>query len=134
MIKIVIPVYYTQTYKTKKDKTFLVSLNWYRNAHYFIQNTVKKFYQELIEDQLSTTNIELDKYSVKYEYFYKNGASDMSNVTPMCSKWINDTLQEMKIVKNDNVKHLVKETHVVADQDKDNPRCEVTIEKVIKDE
>lgn len=130
MIKLLLPVYYTQEYKTKKDKTFLVSLNWYRNAHYHIQNTVKKYYHEVVTEQLNENEAIQGKYKVTYNYFYKNAASDMTNVTPMCSKWINDALQENNIVINDNVKYLVEEIHKVAGVDKDNPRCEVLIEEV----
>ena len=48
----------------------------------------------------------------------------------MCSKWVNDTLQDLKLVENDNVKYLVEEVHRVVDQDRINPRCIVIIEEV----
>lgn len=120
-------MYYTQEYKTKKDKTFLVSLNWYRNAQYFIQNTVKHHFTELITPMVATLDPIETKYQVLYTYHYKNASSDLPNVTPMCSKWLNDTLQLLNKVPNDNVKFLVREIHEVGSQDKDNPRCEITI-------
>lgn len=123
-----IPVYYTQKFKTKNDKTFLVSLNWFRNAHHFEQNKVKAYFHGLIKEQLENTDLKIsDQYKVKYKYYYKNSTSDLANVTPMCSKWLNDVLQEMGIVQNDNVKYLIEETHQVAGQDKLNPRCEIEI-------
>jgi Holliday junction resolvase RusA-like endonuclease len=131
MINITIPVYFTNVYKTKPSKTFLVSLNWYRNAFYHEQNKVKQYFHELIKEQLvGNTTAVPNQYKVSYSYYYKNGASDLANVTPMCSKWVNDVLQELDIVQNDNVKYLVGETHEVAAQDKENPRVEIQITTV----
>jgi Holliday junction resolvase RusA-like endonuclease len=109
----------------------LVSLNWYRNAHYHVQNAVKKYFHELIEKQLDCNISIPGEYQITYTYFYKNSSSDMTNVTPMCSKWINDALQALGVVINDNVQYLVKEVHLVAGVDKENPRCEIIIEKFI---
>jgi hypothetical protein len=134
MIHLVLPVYYTQEFKTKPSKTFLVSMNWYRNAHHFIKNTLKKDYHELIGNQLKGVSpIPNDsKYQVHYTYYYKSVTSDLPNVTPMTSKWLNDSLQSLGIVKNDDVRHLVREVHEVGYQDKENPRVEIKI-KIIKE-
>ena len=128
MICIEIPVYYTKKFKTKKDKTFLVTLNWYRNAYHYEQNEVKQYFSSLIKEQLKDALPINDKYSIKYEYFYKNASSDMPNVTAMCSKWVNDVLQELNIVPNDNVQYLVEELHRARIQDKNNPRCIIRID------
>lgn len=128
---VTLPVYYTQSFKTKPDTTFLVSLNWYRNAHYHIQNQVKKFYQSLIEDVLQDSAPLTTPYKVTYTYHYRNKSSDLSNVTPMTSKWVNDALQSLKLVPNDNVQYLVEELHKVGDHDSINPRVEVLIEPVL---
>lgn len=127
MISLTIPVYYTKSFKTKKDKTFLVTLNWYRNAYYQEQNLVKKYFSDIIKEQLSDAQPINNTYSVSYEYYYKNPISDMPNVTAMCSKWVNDTLQELNLVPNDNVQYLVQENHRVREQDKNNPRCIIRI-------
>lgn len=128
MITLILPVYYTKILKTKPNKTFLVSLNWYRNAFYQEQNKVKIYFQELIKDQLQGIVPISGQYRVTYKYFYKNATSDLPNVTPMCSKWVNDTLQDLKLVTNDNVKYLIEEIHQVVEQDRENPRCIVIIE------
>jgi TorA maturation chaperone TorD len=127
MFNIAIPVYYTLERKRKEDKTFLVSLNWYRNAHYHEQNKVKKYYTELITTLIGPLPIIKKSYEVEYRYYYKNPSSDLPNVTPMASKWLNDVLQSVGKVTNDNVKYLIKETHMVVEQDKENPRVEITI-------
>lgn len=130
MIKLSIPVYFTNTFKTKPDKTFLVSLNWYRNANYHEQNKVKVHMSDLIANQLNPFDVLEGKYQVTYEYYYKNKTSDLPNVTTMASKWVNDTLQELKLVPNDNVQYLVQELHKVAGQDKENPRIEIAIKEI----
>lgn len=47
----------------------------------------------------------------------------------MCSKWINDVLQELDLVPNDNVQYLLSEHHFVGTYDKENPRVEITIKE-----
>lgn len=126
-MNITIPCYYTQEYKTKDDKTFLLSLNWYRNAFHHQQNAVKQHMHELIVPQLANMPPIDGTYSVTYNYYYKSPVSDMTNVIPMASKWLNDVLQSCKLVPNDNVKYLIAEHHYVATQDKLNPRIEATI-------
>lgn len=127
---IVLPVYYTQTFKTKPDKTFLVSMNWYRNAHYIIQNSVKKYYHDIIEKSIENYTPLTGQYKVTYTYYYRNKSSDLSNVTPMTSKWVNDSLQTLGFVANDNVQYLVEELHKVGEHDSLNPRVEVLIEPI----
>ena len=130
MIHFSLPVYYTEVFKTKDSKTFLVSLNWYRNAHYHIQNKVKQYFTELIKKEVKDKAPIVTSYSVTYEYYYKNKSSDLPNVTTMTSKWVNDTLQELKLVPNDNVQYLVQELHKVAGQDTINPRIEIVIKEI----
>ena len=132
MLNITLPVYFTRHYKNKDDKTFLVSLNWFRNAVFHEQNKVKRFYHTIITEQLGDVNQyePLTQYKVTYNYYYKNSTSDLSNVTTMCSKWVNDTLQELKLIQNDNVKFLLEETHRVAGKDTTNPRVEISIKEL----
>ena len=130
---ITIPVYYTQILKTKPNRTFLLSLNWYRNAPYFLQNTVKQSMTAIIVPQLIELPAMTGKYKVTYNYYYKNSASDLSNVGPLASKWLLDVAQSIGTVQQDNVKYLVQETYTVIAQDRDNPRIEATITPVKDD-
>lgn len=154
-INLILPIYYKfddriakrTTYKDKLKKiiknnigdriigkTILVNMNWYRNAHHIEQNDVKKFYSELIESIFEMKSINRSlvdfKYEVHYKLYYRSTMCDMPNITAMMSKFVNDTIQELGLVKNDNVKFLVREVHQVAGIDKDNPRCEITIKEV----
>lgn len=123
MLSINLPIYYTQTFKTKKDSTFLVGMNWYRNAHYHIQNKVKHYYHELVPD----INTNFDKYKLKIDLYYKNPNSDGANICSMMEKFVLDALQEYKTVENDSVKYHLGTTWEVIAQDKLDPRVEITI-------
>lgn len=129
VIKLTVPVYYTNTYKTKKNKTFLVSLNWYRNAHYHEQNKIKSFYHDLISNQLGTYSI-TNQFKVHYQLHYKNPVCDGANIIALMEKFTLDSLQENNSVVNDNVKYHIGSTWEVIGQDKDNPRCEISITKI----
>lgn len=115
-------------------KTILANMNWYRNAHYLEQNDIKKIYFDLIQEQFRDKTINrmlVDiKYEVHYKLFYKSSVCDMPNITSMMSKFVNDAIQELGLVKNDNVKFLVREVHEVGGLDKQNPRCEIIIKEV----
>ena len=54
MKKFTVPLYITQVYKSKKKKNKNISLtmNWYRNVHFIVNNKMKIQFKELIEDQL----------------------------------------------------------------------------------
>lgn len=129
--KLELPIYYTQKFKTKKGKTFLVGMNWYRNAHYFIQNEVKKHYHDLVVLALSDFKGDsLVSYRVKYKLYYKNPSSDLMNVVSLTDKFFNDAIQELGLVKNDNVKFYKKCFIEVVGQDRENPRVEIELEDI----
>ena len=60
--------------------------------------------------------------------FYRNVNCDGSNIVPLIEKAVLDVLQDCKIVKQDNVRYHLGSTWYIGGQDKENPRCEVTIE------
>jgi len=134
-LHITLPVYYIQTFKTKKDKTFLVGMNWLRTAHYYIQNEVKQKYSEVFTPQLAAHPFKvIGKYEVAYEYYYKNKGSDLLNVGALMSKYFLDMAQKAGVVEEDNVQFCVKETFYAKEQDKDNPRMEIFVRKVKGDD
>jgi len=129
MAFLTLPIYYTQVYKTKPDKTFLVGMNWYRNANPFINNEVKKYYADLISDQIGQ-NLNLDKpfqYTLNIKLYYSNPSCDGSNIFALMEKYALDALQKLAWVKQDNVKYHLGTTTEVVGKDKDNPRVEIEI-------
>ena len=134
-LQITIPCYYTQTFKTKKDKTFLVGMNWYRNAHHFIKNEVKTYYTDMILGELRAQNAEPIKgsYELAFEYYYKSAVSDLGNVCGLASKHANDAFEKYGLIENDNVKFCKRECYYVADKDTDNPRVVIHIRGIDDD-
>jgi len=130
-ISIILSPYYTQTFKTKPSKTFLISLNWYRNAHYSVSNKVKNHYRQLIKKLLKGHKEPLlnESYRVVYYYYYKNKNSDMSNVCALIDKFFQDSIQELEIVSNDNVQYCKEVIFRVGGEDKVNPRVEVFLQE-----
>lgn len=129
-LSLTLPIYYTQTFKTKKDKTFLVGLNWERNAHYFIKNEVKKHYHSLVSTQINQPVTPFKQISIHTELYYKNPSCDGRNIVPMIEKYLLDALQECGVIYNDNVTHDLGGSWAVAGQDKENPRVEITIKEI----
>jgi len=127
-LQVTLPVYYTQTFKTKPDKTFLVGMNWARSSYHYIQNKVKQDFNALLVPQLSCSNFKIEgTYETAYVYYYKNKTSDLTNVAAWSSKIVLDAFQRAGIIKNDNVQYCLKETFMVGEQDKENPRMEVFV-------
>jgi len=135
-IHIVVPCYYTQHFKTKEPKTFLVNLNWYRNAYHFVQNEVKQWYNTMIIQQLQAQKAVPIKghYEVAIVYHYKNVVTDLDNVAAMGNKALNDAAQAYGLVENDNVKFCKKSAYYVGEHDKENPRLEMFIRAYQKDD
>lgn len=126
-IRLELPVYLNVT----KKKRVLINMNWYRNAHYQVSNKVKGEYHKLITAKLGQIKEKITKgYEIHYRYYYKSVVSDLTNVTSVIDKFLNDSLQELGIVENDNVKYLRKIVCEVGGQDKENPRLEIEIREI----
>ncbi len=128
-IILILPVYYTQEFKTKPSKTFLVGLNWERNAHYFIKSRVKREYHDLVYNQIQAPNSSVDKFLVHTTIYWKNSNSDPRNVAPLIEKYVLDALQIHNVLTNDSAKFDMGGTFTNGGQDKDNPRCVIKIEE-----
>lgn len=126
MITFELPIYWTQKYKTKPDKTVLAGMNWYRNAFYHAQNAMKKEFHELVVEQLPDEVVE-GKYRLHLQIYYKNATCDGSNIAALIEKFSLDALQEHNTVVDDNVKYHMGTTWEIIEQDKTNPRCVVTV-------
>lgn len=131
VVEFELPVYFVQEFKTKKNKTWLCGMNWFRNAHWSLQDKVKVHYHKLISEILQNNqSLEpLLSYEIRYTYFYKNINSDTPNVCSMMSKFVNDSLQDLNFIVNDNVQHLKEERFITGSMSKINPRCLVQLYK-----
>lgn len=115
MFTIKIPVYVTLG-----SKTHFLSMNAYRNWHYFTSNKIKHLVEAEITKQLPI-DTHLNQYSVIYTYNYKSKVSDLPNVCALASKYLNDAMKSANIIIDDNVQFLKSETYAVGLQSKDDP-------------
>lgn len=130
-IKLELPIYQTTETGRGKSKNVLMSLNWYRNAHYQTECKMKRIYTDLVKTRLKHVKQCLrENIRVTYTLYYKNSRSDMMNVIAIIDKYLMDALQEMKIIENDNVKNYIECVSRVAGEDRSNPRVEIIVEEL----
>lgn len=127
---VILPIYYTQEFKTKPNKTSLVGMNLYRNAHHFLQNNMKKHFQDLVIEQLPSVVEVIQQFTVTYKLYYKSPVCDASNVVALIEKFYLDAIKEHGLIIDDNVNYHISSSWQVIAQDKTNPRIEVTIKEL----
>lgn len=127
---VILPIYYTQEFKTKPNKTSLVGMNLYRNAHHFLQNNMKKHFQDLVIEQLPPVVEVIQQFTVTYKLYYKSPVCDASNIVALIEKFYLDAIKEHGLIIDDNVNYHISSSWQVIAQDKTNPRIEVTIKEL----
>ena len=128
MLNLTLPIYWTNQKVRVKSTTHLLGMNFYRNAHHHIQNKLKQEISELVYNQLDSPP-KFTTFSTHYKLYYKNNACDPSNIVPLIEKVLLDALQHSEVIANDNVKFHLSSSWEVVGQDRDNPRCEITIKE-----
>jgi hypothetical protein len=124
-MKVTVPIYYTIEYKTKKNKTVLVWMNFYRNCHFMLSNKIKSSYHELIRNQI--WDMRFEKIRTKYKVFMKTKRSDYHNIRSVIEKFFLDWLVENWNLKNDTMDYMLWDLWCEVFIDKDNPRMEIEI-------
>ena len=127
-----LPLSVTIPRKTKEDKVFALNLNVYRNAHHMVMNQAKILWKSIVEQILSGARVDLPEppWIFHYTIFPGTGrAFDVGNVAPAIQKFTDDALQELGVIKNDNYKYIMENRHKFGGIDKENPRCELRIER-----
>lgn len=124
---IILPIHYTQDFKTKKPKTILVGMNWYRNAHYLVSNKVKHHYHELVSNQL--TSCSFNKIRLEYRVYVGRRNTDGHNIRAVIEKFFLDALVTYSHIKDDSIDYVIGDTSEYF-LDKDQPRIEITIVEV----
>lgn len=124
MTTVTLPIHYTQTFKTKKPKTILVGMNWYRNAHYLVSNKVKSHYHDLVKDILPAQKF--TRIRLEYRVFVGRRNTDGHNIRAVIEKFFLDSLVEGGYIKDDSIDFVLGDTSSYG-LDKDNPRIEISI-------
>ena len=127
---VVLPIYYIQEFKTKANKTHLVGMNLYRNAHHFLQNAMKKHFDELVLEQLPSVEQQLKQFTVNYKVYYKSPVCDGSNIVALIEKFYLDAIKTHGLISDDNVNYHLGSTWSVAGKDTINPRVEIAIKEI----
>ena len=126
-----LPIYWVNERKTKASTTHLAGMNYFMNAHYHTKNKMKKDFSAMIYDSIEELQVEtLEQYKVHYRLYYKNLNSDGSNVIAVIEKFLLDALQHLSITDDDNVRHHLGSSWEVVEQDRSNPRVEITISSI----
>lgn len=124
MVTITLPIYYTQDYKTKKSKTYLVGLNNYRNWHHRFSNIVKIHYHELVLQAIGDNKFK--KIKLLYRVYVGRKNIDGSNIRSVIEKFFLDGLVESGAIQDDSVEYVVGDSSEYY-LDKERPRIEITI-------
>lgn len=90
---------------------------------------MKKDFHELVSKQLDDTVID-GEFKLAIGIYYKNSSCDGANIAALIEKFTLDALQDSKTVVNDNVKYHKGSSWEVLGQDKQNPRCIISIDKI----
>lgn len=122
------PIYYTQKFKTKKDKKLLVGLNNYRNWHHYLSNAIKIYYHDLTKSKIGKNKF--IKVKMHYKVYVARGGTDGPNIRSIMEKFILDGLVECGALQDDSIEFLIGDTSEYF-IDKSNPRFIVEIEEII---
>ena len=124
-----LPIYYSSKVKGRQ-KLILVGMNIFMRMHYHPRNALIKHYYTLIKHQIRGVRSIKGKIAVHYSLFYKNKICDAPNVIAVIDKILLDALQEFGVIEQDDCQHYVKSSWEVVEQDRKNPRVEVTLFEV----
>jgi len=124
---VISPLFVSIPRKTKKDKTYRLNLNYYRNWNYAISNIIKQKYKEEMEDVIKVLPC-LGKVSLKFVlHKASNRRIDRANVLCIIEKFFCDALVEYGKLGDDNDEYIVSTTYLTGGVDKRNPRVEIFI-------
>jgi len=107
-----------------------LNLNVYRNLHHFTNNTMKKVYKEMMQEQVEKLP-QFKRISLTLTLYPKTKRMcDLSNVCCIIDKFISDTLVEMGKIEDDNYEFIPEVNYRMGKVDKLDPRCEVIIREI----
>jgi len=124
-------VYSPLKVRRSKDKFFILNMNHYRNAHFRTLNNVKKMYLTEISEQVKALPT-YEKVRLIYTLYPGNRRlCDLDNVLSIHAKFFQDALVTLGRIPEDNYLYVLSSTQCFGEVDKDNPRVEIKIERVL---
>lgn len=89
-----------------KSKVQPLNMNVYRNLHFHSLNYQKKAFKELVEPLLRDLP-RMEQIELRYQIFPKTKRLfDVVNVGSIVDKYFSDALSELKIIPDDNYRHI----------------------------
>lgn len=88
----------------------------------------QSYIRKCIDKDIPNTHL-FKPVMIHYHYFEENRKRDVGNIHAPMQKFIEDALQDCKVIQNDNQKYVIGFTAKV-DIDPLNPRVEVEIEEM----
>jgi len=133
-MKLSLPLSVVLPRKKKADKKFILNLNVVRTTHYRTLAASKILYFDLvraaIDDCPDVDWFGNDKVRVTYTLYPKTKRRvDLQNVCPIIAKFTEDALVKLGILTDDNSDIIVEVIYRFGKVDKENPRCELLIER-----
>ena len=114
-----------------KKKTHYINLNNYRNWAFQLNNSLKKQFKIEVAEIVRSLEPYDRPVKISYEIFYPTRrVFDIDNIGSVVTKFTHDALVEFGVIEDDNYKIVQEITYRFGGVDKDNPRCDVTIEEV----
>lgn len=121
MIAVTLPIYMLLGKRTVKNQ--LVGMNWYRDAHYHTQDSVKKHYSALIAEAVGRVTFPpMTQFQTQYTVWLKNPNSDPANVVAVFEKFWLDALQDCGVIVQDSANYHLGSAWENAGIDRQNPR------------
>lgn len=126
--KFCVPLYLTKGIKKKRN--YYLNLNNYAQWDRYSRNDLKRMFKEQIKVVVKKLKPVKNPCVVRFTIFYPTKRLfDIDNIGSVVSKFTNDALVELKILEDDNYL-FITDIHIkFGGIDKDNPRCNVTIEE-----
>lgn len=122
------------TVPVSKKSNFSLNLNAYRNAHFHVLNNAKKNFGEIVGPRLKSIP-RMKECSLRYELFIgTRRLCDVSNICSIVDKFFSDVLVDLGKIPDDNYTVVPDVSYSFGALDKDNPRVDVTITLIERDD
>ena len=120
--------------QTSKNKSFILNLNNYRGAHHRVLTNAKSNFQDIVINmdlRQQLRGMYLNPIRVTYTYYpASNRKYDSMNVASIIDKFLMDALVKSDVIRDDNYKLVLWPNFIHGGVDRDNPRCDVSIEEI----
>lgn len=135
LYKFTAPLKITRNSKKTRSgvKNIYFNLNQYRNWNHHASHSYKDEYELKLYDQLRTyTFVEIEKITYKFYAHQKN--VDLSNVCSIHDKFFCDAMTRFGVIQDDNISVIKKVEYEFIEVDKKNPRVEIYVKAIRKDD